>query len=58
MFKESMYWIHLGLLAAFLGGMLGSPAKAYADPRAGKYVQISKAFGCDCGASDSSCYCL
>lgn len=58
MTKATMYWIHLGLLAAFLGSMLGSPARAYADPRAGKYVQITKGFGCDCSATDTSCYCV
>ena len=56
MFKESMYWIHLGLLAAFLGGMLGSPAKAYAD-KPGTFVQVSRSFNCDCTQFGSWCSC-
>lgn len=55
---KTVRFIQLGLLAATLGVALGSPTKARADVRSGKYVQITKGFGCDCGATDTSCYCL
>ena len=54
--KEMMYWIQIGILSACVGGMLGSPTKAFADPTIGKPTTYQKLPACECNAG-SGCFC-
>ena len=56
MIKETMKWVQLGLLAALIGGTLGSPTKAFADPTIGRPAIYQKLPACECNAS-SGCFC-
>lgn len=56
MLKETMYWIQLGILSAFLGGMMGSPTKALAGLMTGKMSIMTKVPVCECNEGDN-CMC-